>query len=120
MTQTERVDPRAGQWSDVGVRRIPQLLRYLLLAAGFFVLAVAGTLTGTVAQVHHLPGLSHLAAIVTGLALGIAISMTARAYMIGVRIPSLARQLTAMVQAMDAEQPVCSGTGRLAGPGENS
>jgi hypothetical protein len=51
-------------------------------------------------------GLSHLAVAVTGIALGLAIGMTWTAYVMEVRVPSLARQLTAMVQAMDAQQPV--------------
>ena len=88
------------------MRRIPQPLPDLLLAAGFLVLALAGIVTGTVAEVHHMSGLSHLAAAVAGLAFGLAIGMTGRAYIIGVRVPSLARQLTAMVQAMDADQLV--------------
>jgi hypothetical protein len=70
------------------------------------VLAVAGSVVGTVAAAHQLSGFSHLAAIVVGLALGLVLGLLGRAYVVGVRVPSLARQLTAMVQAMEAGQPV--------------
>jgi hypothetical protein len=88
------------------VRPLPRPLRYFRSAAGFFVLAVAGIVTGSLADVHHISWLSSLAVIVTGLALGLAIGMTARAYLIGVRAPSLGRQLTAMLQAKADGQPV--------------
>lgn len=88
------------------MRPLPQPWRYFRSAAGFFVLAVAGIVTGTLADAHHISGLSHLAAIVTGLALGLAIGMTARGYINGVRVPALGRQLTEMVQRMEDEQPV--------------
>jgi hypothetical protein len=81
-------------------------VRYVLLAAGFFVIAVAGIVLGTVAEAHQLSGFSHLAAIVVGLALGLMFGLLGRAYFIGVSVPSLAQQLTAMVQAMEAGQPV--------------
>jgi hypothetical protein len=81
-------------------------VRYVLLAAGFFVLAVAGIVIGTVADAHRMSGLSSLAVIVVGLALGLVIAMSVRAYILGVRLPSLARQLTAMVEAMNSGQPV--------------
>jgi len=81
-------------------------VRYVLLAAGFFVIAVAGIVMGTVAEAHQLSGFSHLAAIVVGLALGLMFGLLGRAYFLGVRVPSLGRQLTAMVQAMEAGQPV--------------
>ncbi len=81
-------------------------MRYVVLAAGFFVLAVAGIVMGTVAEAHQLSGFSHLAAIVVGLALALMLGLLGSAYFIGVSVPSLARQLTAMVQAMEAGQPV--------------
>jgi len=56
---------------------------------------------GTVASAHRLSGLSHLAAVLAGLALGLVIAMLRMAYLAGVRGPSFARQVTAMVQAMD-------------------
>lgn len=93
-------------WSDIGMR--PQLrpARSVLLAAGFFVLAVAGIVTGTAADAHHLSGLSSLAPVVTGLALGLAIALSVRAYILGIRVPSLARQVTEMDQAMTAGNAV--------------
>jgi len=96
--------PVNGLICQVGASRQPA--RYVLLAAGFFVVAVAGMVLGTVADGHHLSGLSHLAAILAGLALGLFIGMVRMAYLTGVRGPSLARQMTAMVQAMDAGQQV--------------
>jgi hypothetical protein len=77
-----------------------------LLAAGSFVIAVASIVMGTVADAHHLSGVSHLAAIVAGLALGLMFGLLGMAYFIGVSVPSLARRLTEMVQAMEAGQPV--------------
>jgi hypothetical protein len=88
------------------VRPLPPSLRYLRWVAGFIVLAAVGIAAGVLAAAHHISGLSHLAAIVTGLAFGLAIGMTARAYILGVRIPSHARQLAAMAQAVDDQQPV--------------
>jgi hypothetical protein len=88
------------------VRPIPRPVRYVLLAAGFFVIAVAGIVMGAVAEAHQLSGFSHLAAIVAGLALGLMFGLLGRAYFLGVSVPSLGRQLTAMVQAMEAGQPV--------------
>jgi hypothetical protein len=81
-------------------------VRYVLLAGGCFVIAVAGIVMGTVADAHQLSGFSHLAAIVVGLALGLMFGLLAMANFIGVSVPSLARKLTAMVQAMEAGQPV--------------
>jgi hypothetical protein len=88
------------------VRPIPRPILYVLLAGGFFVIAVAGIVMGTVAEAHQLSGFSHLAAVVVGLALGLMFGLLARAYFLGVSVPSLGRQLTAMVQAMEAGQPV--------------
>jgi hypothetical protein len=85
---------------------LPRPLRYVLLAAGFFVIMVAGAVMGTAAGAHRLSGLSHLAAVVVGVALALVIAMLARAYAIGVRVPSLGRQLTAMAEATSAGQPV--------------
>ena len=61
---------------------------------------------GTVADAHNMTGLSHLAAILVGVALALGIATLIRAYRDEVRVPSLAREFTAMVQAMDAGQPV--------------
>lgn len=61
---------------------------------------------GTVASAHHMNGLNGLAVGVVGIALGLAIAALSRAYVTGVRIPSLAWQLTAMSQAVDAGQAV--------------
>ncbi len=88
------------------VRAPQQPVRYVLLAAGFFVLAVAGSVLGTVADAQHVSALSHLAAILVGVLLALVIGMVRMAYLTGVRGPSLARQVTAMVQAMDAGQQV--------------
>jgi hypothetical protein len=81
-------------------------VRYVLVAAGFLVLAVAGIVMGTVADAHGVSGFSHLAAIVVGIALGIMLGLLGRAYFIGVSVPSLGRQLIAMAQAMEAGKPV--------------
>ena len=88
------------------MRALPQPLRYVLLAAGFFALAVAGSVLGTVASAHHVSGLSNLAAALVGIALALVIGMSRMAYITGIRDPSLGRQVTAMVQAMDTGQPV--------------
>jgi hypothetical protein len=88
------------------MRTLPRPLRYVLLAAGFLVIVVAGTVMGTVASAHHVSGLSHLAAVLVGVALALVIAMLVRAYDIGVRIPSLGRQVTSMAEATGAEQPV--------------
>ena len=61
---------------------------------------------GTVASAHHMNGLNGLAVGLVGIALGLAIAMLSRAYMIGVRIPMRARPLTAMCLAMDAGHAV--------------
>jgi hypothetical protein len=88
------------------MRTLPRPLRYVLLAAGFLVIMVAGAVIGTAAGAHHLSGLSRLAAIVVGVALALVIAMLVRAYAVGVRIPSLGRQVTAMADAMSAGHPV--------------
>ena len=80
--------------------------RYVRRAAGLFAVAVAGTVLGSVASVHHMNGLSGLAAGVVGLALGFAIGMLSLAYVTGHRIPRRAQQLAAMSHAMAAGQPV--------------
>jgi len=88
------------------VRTLPRSLRYVLLAGVFLVILLAGAALGAAADAHHMSGLGHLAAIVAGVALGLVIVMISRAYLIGVRVPSLSRQVTAMVAAMGAGQPV--------------
>jgi hypothetical protein len=83
-----------------------RLRRYVLRATGFFAIAVAGVVMGTVASAHHMNGLNGVAVGIVGIALGLAIAMLSRAYMTQVRIPRRARPLTAMSQAMDAGQAV--------------
>jgi len=61
---------------------------------------------GTVADAHNMSGLSHLAAVLVGLTLGLVIAMLSMAYRTGVRVPSLGRKLAAMVDAMEAGQAV--------------
>ena len=61
---------------------------------------------GGIADAHHMSGLSHLATIPAGVGLGLVIGMLRMAYITGVRVPSLGRQLAAMLQAMDAGQAV--------------
>ena len=80
--------------------------RYVLRATGFFAIAVAGIVMGTVATAHHMNGLNGLAVGIVGIALGFAIAMLSKAYMTQVRIPVRARPLIAMSQAMDAGQAV--------------
>ena len=80
--------------------------RYVLRATGFFAVAVAGIVLGTVASAHHMNVLNGLAVGIVGIALGLAIATLGRAYMTEVRIPMQARLLTAMSQAMDAGQAV--------------
>ena len=80
--------------------------RYVLRATGFFAVAVAGIVMGTVASAHHMDGLNGLAVGIVGIALGFAIAMLSKAYMTKVRIPMRARPLIAMSQAMDAGQAV--------------
>ena len=101
----------AGYWCHVGLNTPRRPRRYFLWAAAFVVLAVAGIVVGTVADAHHLAGVGRLAADLVGVALALVLATLARAYLNEVRIPSLARQLTAMLQAMDAGQPV---SGRFA------
>jgi hypothetical protein len=88
------------------MRTRPRPLRYVLLAVGFFVIVVAGLVMGTAADARHASGLSNLAAALVGVALALAIAMLVRAYDIGVRIPSLGQQVTAMAAATSAGQPV--------------
>jgi hypothetical protein len=80
--------------------------RYVLRATGFFAVAVAGIVLGTVASAHHMDGLNGLAVGIVGITLGFAIGMLSKAYMTEVRIPVRTRPLIAMSQAMDAGQPV--------------
>jgi hypothetical protein len=80
--------------------------RYVRRAIGFFAIAVAGIVLGSVASAHHMDGLSGLAAGFVGISLGLAIGMLATAYATGHRIPGRAQRLAAMSHAMDAGQPV--------------
>jgi hypothetical protein len=80
--------------------------RYVLRATGFFAIAVAGIVMGTVASADHMTGLNGLAVGIVGISLGLAIGMLSKAYMTAVRIPMRARPLTAMSQAMEAGQAV--------------
>jgi hypothetical protein len=80
--------------------------RYVPRATGFFAIAVAGIVLGTVASAHHMTGLNGLAVGIVGISLGLAIGMLSKAYMTAVRIPMRARPLTAMTQAMEAGQAV--------------
>lgn len=88
------------------MRPIPRPVRCVLLAAGSLVLAVAGLVVGTVSDAHQLSGFSRLGAIVFALGLVLMINFLGRAYFTGVSVPSLAQQVTVMVQAMEAGQPV--------------
>lgn len=80
--------------------------RYVLRATGFFAIAVAGIVMGTVASAHHMDVLNGLAELIVGIALGLAIGILSKAYMTGVRIPARTRPLIAMSQAMEAGQAV--------------
>jgi hypothetical protein len=80
--------------------------RYVLRATGFFAVAVAGIVMGTVASAHHMDVLNGLAVGIVGVSLGLAIAMLSRAYMTEVRIPARTRPLIAMSQAMGAGQAV--------------
>jgi hypothetical protein len=80
--------------------------RYVLRATGFFAVAVAGIVLGTVASAHHMDGLNGLAVGIVGITLGLAIGMLSKAYMTEVRIPMRTRPLIAMSQAMDTVQAV--------------
>lgn len=80
--------------------------RYVLRATGFFAVAVAGIVLGTVASAHHMDGLNGVAVGIVGITLGLAIGMLSKAYMTEVRIPMRSRPLIAMSQAMDAGQAV--------------
>jgi hypothetical protein len=98
------VEAENGLMSEV--RALPPPVRYLLLAAGFFAVAIAGIVIGTVADAHHMSGLSRLAVLPAGVGLGLVIGMLRMAYVTGVRVPSLGRQLSAMLQTMAAGQAV--------------
>lgn len=80
--------------------------RYVLRATGFFAVAVAGIVVGTVASAHHMNVLNGLAVGIVGIALGLAIATLSKAYMTEVRIPAQTRPLIAMSQAMGAGQAV--------------
>jgi hypothetical protein len=54
--------------------------RYILRATGFFAVAVAGIVMGTVASAHHMNVLNGLAVGIVGIALGLATAMLSRAY----------------------------------------
>jgi len=84
----------------------PRPRRYVLRATGFFAVAVAGIVMGTVASAHHVNGLNGLAVGIVGIALGLAIAVLGTAYMTGIRIPMQTKPLIAMSQAMDAGQAV--------------
>lgn len=90
--------------SEINAARRPR--RYVLRAIGFFAVAVAGIVMGTVASAHHMDVLNGLAVGIVGIALGLAIAMLSRTYMTEVRIPVRTRPLIAMSQAMDAGQAV--------------
>jgi hypothetical protein len=47
--------------------------RYVLRAIGFFAIAVAGIVMGTVASAHHMDVLNGLALLIVGIALGLEI-----------------------------------------------
>jgi hypothetical protein len=79
---------------------------YVLPAVGFSGLALVAIVVGTVFEDDNLSGPSHMAAIVGGLSLGLLAGTLYRAYETEKRVPALARQLTAMRQAMDAGEPV--------------
>jgi hypothetical protein len=81
----------------------------MLLAVTFFVVVVAATAVGTIADAHHIFGLSHLAALVAGASFWLLVGMLWTAYVAGVRGPSYARQVSKMVQAADAGQQVSGG-----------
>jgi hypothetical protein len=80
--------------------------RYVLRATGFFAVAVAGIVLGTVASAHHMDGLNGVAVGIVGITLGLAVGMLSKAYMTEVHIPMRTRPLIAMSQAMDAGQAV--------------
>jgi hypothetical protein len=80
--------------------------RYVLRATGFFAVAVAGIVMGTVASAHHMDVLNGVAVAIVGITLALAIGTLSKAYMTEVRIPVRTRPLIAMSQAMDAGQPV--------------
>ena len=96
--------PGGGLISVVRVRSQP--LRYVLLAVGSFAIAVAGAVAGTIADAHHLSGLSHLTTIPAAAGAGLVIGMLRMAFLTGVRVPALARQLASMLQAMEAGEAV--------------
>lgn len=90
----------------MGASRRRRRRPYVLRAVGFSTLALAAIVVGTVFEDDNLSGPSHLAAIAAGLSLGLLAGALYRAYETEKRIPALARQLTAMRQAMDAGEPV--------------
>ena len=96
----------AGRWSHTEVNAARRPRRYVLRATGFFAVAVAGIVMGTVASAHHMDVLNGLAVGIVGISLGLAIAMLSRAYMTEVRIPARTRPLIAMSQAMGAGQAV--------------
>jgi hypothetical protein len=96
----------AGRWSNTEVNAAGRPRRYVLRAIGFFAVAVAGIVMGTVASAHHMDVLNGLAVGIVGISLGLAIAMLSRAYMTEVRIPARTRPLIAMSQAMGAGQAV--------------
>lgn len=65
-------DERVARWQERAQKPPPPLWppqRYRLLAAGFFVMAVAGISVGTAAQSHYVLWLSELMADLTGIGL---------------------------------------------------
>jgi hypothetical protein len=80
--------------------------RPALRATGFFAVAVAGIVMGTVASAHHMDVLNGVAVCIVGITLGIAGGQLIKAYQTEVRLPVQTRPLIAMSQAMDAGQPV--------------
>jgi len=83
--------------------------RYIALAAGFFALAIVGSVIGPAGVAHHIAWLDRLAVILVGGSLGLVVGMLAAAYNTGVRGPSYARLVTGMLQAMEAGQAVSGG-----------
>jgi hypothetical protein len=77
--------------------------RYILRATGFFAVAVAGIVMGTVASAHHVNVLNGLAVGIVGIALALTTAMLSRAYT-EVHIAARTRPLIAMSQAVDAGQ----------------
>jgi hypothetical protein len=80
--------------------------RPALRAIGFFAVAVAGIVMGTVASAHHMDVLNGVAVLIVGITLGLGVGQFIKAYQTEVRLPVQTRPLIAMSQAMDAGQPV--------------